>query len=238
MLLMDGQLDVALISMLERKLEKSRFTRVDSDTIDRLIVKENTHASELAPEKQEILVSVFRSQLPKVEKAEFNVEAQALGDNVAPILITQSEYMRRMKEMSRIQPGMSFYGEMPDMFNILLNTDNKLVKDVLNHSETACAADLTPLNLTLADLNKRHNELHQAQEGKKPEDITTADKDELERVEKQITEEKAKKETILSNYAGTNKVIRQLIDLALLQNNMLKGEALNNFIKRSIELIG
>ena len=237
-LLMDGQLDVALISMLERKLEKSRFTRVDSDTIDRLIVKEDTHASELAPEKQEILVSVFRSQLPKVEKAEFNVEAQALGDNVDPILITQSEYMRRMKEMSRIQPGMSFYGEMPDMFNILLNTDNKLVKDVLNHSETACAADLTPLNLTLADLNKRHNELHQAQEGKKPEDITTADKDELERVEKQITEEKAKKETILSNYAGTNKVIRQLIDLALLQNNMLKGEALNNFIKRSIELIG
>lgn len=237
-LLMDGQLDVALISLLERKMEKSRFTRVDSDVIDRLIAKEDARTTDLEADKREMLATVFRSQLPKVDKVEFNVEAQGLGENVAPILITQSEYMRRMKEMARIQPGMSFYGEMPDMFNVVINVDNKLVKEVLNNSETECAADLTPLNLSLADLNKRHEELHKAQEGKKAEEIPTADKDALEEVEKKMADEKAKKESILSTYAGGNKVVRQLVDLALLQNNMLKGEALNNFIKRSLEMIG
>ena len=237
-LLMDGQLDVALISLLERKMEKSRFTRVDSDVIDRLIAKEDEQTTDLEADKREMLATVFRSQLPKVDKVEFNVEAQSLGENIAPILITQSEYMRRMKEMARIQPGMSFYGEMPDMFNVIVNVDNKLVKEVLNNSETECAADLTPLNLSLADLSKRHDELHKAQEGKKAEEIPTADKDALEEVEKKMADERAKKETILSTYAAGNKVVRQLVDLALLQNNMLKGEALNNFIKRSLEMIG
>ena len=237
-LLMDGQLDVALISLLERKNEKTRFTRVDSDVIDRLIVKDEVHETTLDGNKREMLATMFRSQMPRIDKVEFNVETQALGENVAPILITQSEYMRRMKEMARIQPGMSFYGEMPDMFNVVVNTDNKLVKNVLEDSEATCAADLTPLELTLSDLEKRHEELHKAQEGKKDDEIPTADKDALEEVEKKMSEERAKKDSILSDYAGKNSIIHQLVDLALLQNNMLKGEALSKFIKRSIDLIG
>ncbi len=237
-LLMDGQLDVALISLLERKNEKTRFTRVDSDVIDRLIVKDEVHETTLDGNKREMLATMFRSQMPRIDKVEFNVETQALGENVAPILITQSEYMRRMKEMARIQPGMSFYGEMPDMFNVVINTDNKLVKNVLEDSEATCAADLTPLELTLSDLEKRHEELHKAQEGKKDDEIATADKDALEEVEKKMSEERAKKDSILSDYAGKNSIIHQLVDLALLQNNMLKGEALSKFIKRSIDLIG
>ena len=237
-LLMDGQLDVALISLLERKNEKTRFTRVDSDVIDRLIVKDEVHETTLDGNKREMLATMFRSQMPRIDKVEFNVETQALGENVAPILITQSEYMRRMKEMARIQPGMSFYGEMPDMFNVVVNTDNKLVKNVLEDSEARCAADLTPLELTLSDLEKRHEELHKAQEGKKDDEIATADKDALEEVEKKMSEERTKKDSILSDYAGKNSIIHQLVDLALLQNNMLKGEALSKFIKRSIDLIG
>ena len=237
-LLMDGQLDVALISLLERKNEKTRFTRVDSDVIDRLIVKDEVHETTLDGNKREMLATMFRSQMPRIDKVEFNVETQALGENVAPILITQSEYMRRMKEMARIQPGMSFYGEMPDMFNVVVNTDNKLVKNVLEDSEATCAADLTPLELTLSDLEKRHEELHKAQDGKKDDEIATADKDALEEVEKKMSEERAKKDSILSDYAGKNSIIHQLVDLALLQNNMLKGEALSKFIKRSIDLIG
>ena len=237
-LLMDGQLDVALISLLERKNEKTRFTRVDSDVIDRLIVKDEVHETTLDGNKREMLATMFRSQMPRIDKVEFNVETQALGENVAPILITQSEYMRRMKEMARIQPGMSFYGEMPDMFNVVVNTDNKLVKNVLEDSEARCAADLTPLELTLSDLKKRHEELHKAQDGKKDDEIATADKDALEEVEKKMSEERAKKDSILSDYAGKNSIIHQLVDLALLQNNMLKGEALSKFIKRSIDLIG
>ena len=237
-LLMDGQLDVALISLLERKNEKTRFTRVDSDVIDRLIVKDEVHETTLDGNKREMLATMFRSQMPRIDKVEFNVETQALGENVAPILITQSEYMRRMKEMARIQPGMSFYGEMPDMFNVVVNTDNKLVKNVLEDSEATCAADLTPLELTLSDLEKRHEELHKAQEGKKDDEIATADKDAQEEVEKKMSEERAKKDSILSDYASKNSIIHQLVDLALLQNNMLKGEALSKFIKRSIDLIG
>ena len=237
-LLMDGQLDVALIGLLERKIEKSRFTRVDSDVIDRLIVKDDIQPNTLEHGKSEILTMIFRSQLPKVEKVNFNVDVQSLGEKTAPILITQSEYMRRMKEMARIQPGMSFYGDMPDMFNVVVNVDNSLVKGVLTQSGVECAADLTPLNLAIEDLNKRYEELRKAQEGKKTEEISTEEKETLNDVEQKIANEKAKKESVLSDFATRNKVVRQLVDLALLQNNMLKGEALNNFIKRSLEIIG
>ena len=237
-LLMDGQLDVALIGLLERKIEKSRFTRVDSDVIDRLIVKDDIQPNTLEHGKSEILTMIFRSQLPKVEKVNFNVDVQSLGEKTAPILITQSEYMRRMKEMARIQPGMSFYGDMPDMFNVVVNVDNSLVKGVLTQSGVECAADLTPLNLAIEDLNKRYEELRKAQEGKKTEEISTEEKETLNDVEEKIANEKAKKESVLSDFATRNKVVRQLVDLALLQNNMLKGEALNNFIKRSLEIIG
>ena len=236
-LLMDGQLDVAMVSMLEQKFEKSRFTRVDSDVIDRLIAKEERKDASLEVGQRDILSSIFRSQLPQMKKVKFNVETQSLGETGTPIMITQSEYMRRMKEMANIQAGMSFYGEMPDMFNLVLNVDHKLVKQVLNDADNSCKAALEPIEAEMTSLNKRHDELHKAQEGKKADEIPQAEKDELSNVEKKLADEKTKKEAVLGEYAGGNKVIRQLIDLALLQNNMLKGEALTNFVKRSIELI-
>ena len=236
-LLMDGQLDVAMVSMLEHKFEKSRFTRVDSDVVDRLIAKDEPKGEELASEKKDILSSVFRSQLPSMNKVEFNVETQPMGENGAPIMITQSEYMRRMKEMSHIQAGMSFYREMPDMFNVVLNSDHKLVKQVLESTKSACSDELLPIETSIATLNFEQSQLQKKQEGKKYDEISQADKDALSEVEKKIADEKSKKDAVLGKYASGNKVIRQLVDLALLQNNMLKGEALTNFVKRSIEMI-
>ena len=235
-LLMDGQLDVAMVSMLEQKLEKSRFTRVDSDVVDNLIVKEDKKSDVLEASKQEALSAAFKSQLPKMEKVEFNVMTRALGENGSPVMITQSEYMRRMKEMANIQAGMSFYGEMPDMFNLVLNSDHKLVKEVLADEEKECSAAIAPIQTELEDVTKRRDALKKKQEGKKDEDIPTAEKDELNDLDKKWDELKQQKDSIFAGYAGKNKVVRQLIDLALLQNNMLKGEALNNFVKRSIEL--
>ena len=237
-LLMDGQLDVAMVSMLEQKLEKSRFTRVDSDVVDNLIVKEDKKSDVLEASKQEALSAAFKSQLPKMEKVEFNVMTQALGENGSPVMITQSEYMRRMKEMANIQAGMSFYGEMPDMFNLVLNSDHKLVKEVLADEEKECSAAIAPIQTELEDVTKRRDALKKKQEGKKDEDIPTAEKDELNDLDKKWDELKQQKDSIFAGYAGKNKVVRQLIDLALLQNNMLKGEALSQFIKRSVQMIG
>ena len=236
-LLMDGQLDIAVVSMLEQKFDKVRFTRVDSDVIDNLIVKEDKKNEVLAADKQEALSAMFKSQLPKMDKTEFYAVAQAMGENSAPVMITQSEYMRRMKEMANIQAGMSFYGEMPDMFNLVLNADHPLVKEVLAGEEQACAADIAPIQLSMDDTNNRRNALKKSHEGKKEEEIPVAEKDELTELDKKWDELKTKKEAVLTGYAAQNPVVRQLIDLALLQNGMLKGEALNNFVKRSIELI-
>ena len=236
-LLMDGQLDIAVVSMLEQKFDKVRFTRVDSDVIDNLIVKEDKKNDVLEAAKQEALSAMFKSQLPKMDKTEFYVVAQAMGEGAAPVMITQSEYMRRMKEMANIQAGMSFYGDMPDMFNLVLNADHPLVKEVLAGEEQACAADIVPIQLSMDDTNNRRNALKKSHEGKKDEEIPTAEKDELSELDKKWNELKTKKEAVLAGYAAQNPVVRQLIDLALLQNGMLKGEALNNFVKRSIELI-
>ena len=236
-LLMDGQLDVPIINKLEQKLEKSRFTRVDSDVIDRLIVKDEQKGEKLPQDKLEILSTVFNGQLPKLNKTEFHVEVESLGETAAPVIITQSEYMRRMKDMASIQPGMSFYGEMPDMFSMVLNSDHKLVKQVLDDAESACAEKLVPVESEIAMLKLRETELHKAHEGKKDEEIPTTEKDELKDVEQKLTEQKQQKDAIVNEYAASNKIVHQLIDLALLQNNMLKGEALNNFVKRSVELI-
>ena len=236
-LLMDGQLDVAMVSMLEQKLEKSRFTRVDSDVVDNLIVKEDKKGETLEANKQDAITTAFKSQLPKMDKVEFNVMTQALGENSAPVMITQSEYMRRMKEMANIQAGMSFYGEMPDMFNLILNSDHKLIKQVLNEEESACQAEVAPILSEMDNVNKQRNELKDKQKDKKEEEVPTSEKDELNNLDKKWDDLKGKKEAIFISYASNNKVIRQLIDLALLQNNMLRGEALNNFVKRSIELI-
>ena len=236
-LLMDGQLDVALISLLERKFEKTRFTRVDSDTVENLIVKEEQKFSTLSEARREVLTGVFESQLPHMEKREFHVQAMPMGENGAPIMITQTEYMRRMKEMAAIQPGMSFYGEMPDMFNVLLNEEHPLIKRVLESAESACADKTQPIDEKKAALESRRKELYDARNGKKEDEIPQSEKDELFEIEKEITAAKSEKEGILAEYAAEDKTVKQLIDITLLQNNMLSGEALNNFVKRSIELM-
>ena len=234
---------------------------VDSDIIDNLIVKEDKKNEALEAGKQEVLSSIFKSQLPKMDKTEFNITAQALGENATPIMITQSEYMRRMKEMANIQAGMSFYGEMPDMFNLVLNSDHKLVKEVLADEDKECASAVASfsgqyaacsLHPSLPEPEQRQQHipylhlpelllpaygLKKKQEGKKDEDIPTAEKDKVNELDKKWDELKTQKEGIFADYAAKNKVVRQLIDLALQQNGMLKGEALNNFVKRSIDLL-
>ena len=236
-LLLDGQLDTPIVSMLERKFEKSRFTRVDADTIDRLIVKEGDNKSALSEEEDANLSAIFRSQMPTMDKTEFNVETQGMGEQNSPILITQSEYMRRMKDMAQIQPGMAFYGEMPDMYNIVLNTDHRLIKEVLADSNTSVGEALKPVEAEIKGLKARQAVLRQQQEGKKSEEIDQTQKDEMEKCNNDLSAEEGKKTNILADFGKENKKVHQLIDLALLQNGMLKGEALNNFVKRSIELI-
>ena len=236
-LLMDGQLDVALISLLERKFEKTRFTRVDSDTVENLIVKEEMKRSSLTESKREVLTGVFESQLPSMDKKEFTVTSQAMGENGAPVVITQAEYMRRMKDMAAIQPGMSFYGEMPDMYNVMLNEEHPLIKRVLENAENACADKLKPIDEKKETLEKRRKELYDARSGKKEDEVPQSEKDEMFEVEKEITAAKSEKEGLLSEYAANDTTVKQLIDITLLQNNMLTGEALNNFVKRSIELM-
>ena len=236
-LLLDGQLDTPVISMLERKFEKSRFTRVDADIIDRLIVKEDANKSELEAERSANLSAIFEHQMPKLDKTEFHVEAQSMGESGMPVTITQSEYMRRMKDMAHIQPGMSFYGEMPDMYTLVLNTDHKLIREVLEDSEKSTAEALKPVEAEIKGLHAREAVLRQQQEGKKAEEIDQTQKDELEKCNADIKAEENKKSGILNEYGKENRKIHQLIDLALLQSGMLKGESLNNFIKRSIDLI-
>ena len=236
-LLLDGQLDNPMVSMLEQKLEKTRFSRVDADIIDRLIQKEDKKESELAKDERTNLEQAFRSQLPKMEKTEFYVDVQALGEQTLPVLITQSEYMRRMKEASKFQAGMAFYAQMPDAFNLVLNSDHPLIKQVLEDGKTACAAELQPVESELKGLEARLAALHQSQNGKKPEEISQEVKDDLKNTEHSIEEQSTKKNGIIAAYAAGNKVVHQLIDLALLQNGMLKGAALDSFLKRSVDLI-
>lgn len=236
-LVMDGQLDVALINQLEQKFEKTRFTRVDADVVDNLIVKDDQLRDTLEPSKSEVLTTTFKSQLPKLNKLEFNVMTQAMGSSNSPVIITQSEYMRRMKEMASIQAGMNFYGEMPDMFNVVLNSDHELIKQVLADSEAATASEIAPIEQELKEVEARNQVLELEMKDKKEEEIDTVLKDESKEITEKTTQLKSKKESVLATYASKNKVIRQLIDLALLQNNMLKGQALNDFVKRSIELI-
>ena len=236
-LIMDGQLDTPMVNMLEQKLEKSRFTRVDSDIIDRLIVKEDAKKTDLTKEQTDNLSQVFRSQMPKLDKIEFMVEVQALGENSKPVMITQNEWMRRMKAMSQFQQGMNFYGQMPDSYSIVLNSDHSLVKKVLEDSEVHTSEALKPILAEIRGQEARLAALHQEQTKKKPEEITQEEKDDVHNTEKAIQDEKAKRDEIVANYAKDNSIVHQLIDLALLQNGMLKGAALEAFLKRSVDLI-
>ena len=236
-LLLDGQLDVPAIQMLEQKFEKSRFTRVDSDIIDRLIVKEDAPKNNLTEDESANLSQVFKSQMPKMEKTEFMVEVQSLGESQRPVVITQNEWMRRMKEMSRFQQGMNFYAQMPDSLNLVLNSDHPLVKRVLDDCKTSTEETLKPIESELKGQEARLAAIRQQQDKKKPEELTQDDKDMKAECEKAVEEQKHKKEDVLNGFAAKNDIVHQLIDLALLQNGMLKGEALDKFLKRSVDLI-
>ena len=237
-LLFDGQLDAPMVSMLEQKFEKSRFTRVDSDIIDRLIVKEDVKKDELSVEERDNMTQVCSSQMPKLEHAEFMVNVEALGENAQPVVITQNEYMRRMKEMSQFQPGMSFYQQMPDSYNLVLNSEHPLIKKVLDDTKAACGETLVPIDAEIKSLEAKQSALKQLLDKKKPEELTQEEKDERQNTEKAISEQKEKRNSIIAGYAKDNKIVHQLIDLALLQNGMLKGAALNEFLKRSVDIIG
>ena len=236
-LLFDGQLDVPCIQTLEQKFEKSRFTRVDSDTVDHLIQKEDKPKTDLSDTERDNLSAIFQTQMPKLDKAEFIVEVNALGSEQRPVVITQNEWMRRMKEMSRYQSGMGFYGQMPDTFNIVLNSDHPLIKRVLGDAQAQLSDELKPIEGEIKGQEARLAALNQQTEGKKPEEITQEIKDDKANTQKTIDEQKEKKEGVLRGFAEKNDVIHQLIDLALLQNGMLKGEALDKFLQRSVELI-
>ena len=236
-LLFDGDLDVPCVSMFEQKFEKCRFARVDADIVERLIQKDEQPQNELTADESANLSAVFKSQMPKIEKAEFMVEVQSLGSDNMPIIITQSEYMRRMKEMSRFQQGMSFYGEMPDTFNLVLNSDHELVKKVLADTAEATEEALKPIVSELRGLRARETALQQAQKDKKWDEITQAEKDDLNDTREKVKAEEDKRVAVIADFAKNNKVVHQLIDLALLQNGMLKGAALNEFLKRSVDLI-
>ncbi|MBR3284170.1 MAG: molecular chaperone HtpG, partial [Alloprevotella sp.] len=236
-LLLDGQLDTPLVQMLEQKFEKCRFVRVDGDTIERLIAKDNAEELKLSDDEREKLAAVFNAELPKLDKTEFHVETSSMGEGSAPIVITQSEYMRRMKEVSRLQPGMAFYGEMPDMYNVVLNADHRLVKKVLEGVAEKLGSQLEPIDNELRGLNARHDALEQKLKDKKPEEITEEEKTEREACHKDMEAQETKKRELLAGYAKDTPVVSQLIDLALLQNGLLRGEALAKFLKRSVELL-
>ena len=237
-LLMDGQLDTPMVGMLEQKLEKSRFTRVDADIIERLIVKEDAPKNTLSKEDSDNLAEIFKSQMPKSEKANFYVEVQNLGEEAQPLIITQSEYMRRMKDMSRYQQGMGFYAQMPDAYNLVLNSDHPLVKKVLSEQTEKTGKALEPILAEIKGQEARLAILRQEQDKKKPEEVTQEEKDDLANTQKAIDDQQQKKQQVIADSAKDNQIVHQLIDLALLQNGMLRGEALDKFLRRSVELIG
>ncbi|MDD6722914.1 MAG: molecular chaperone HtpG [Bacteroidales bacterium] len=237
-LMLDGQLDVPVISLLEQKFSQSRFVRVDSDIIDRLIVKDDAPKSTLTDDERDILSQVFRSQMPAMEKKEFGVEVSNLGENAQPVVLTENEYMRRMKDISKYQQGTSFYGQMPDTYTVVLNADHKLVKKVLDEERAATEGELKPVSSELKGQQARLAALHQSQSKKKAEEITKEEKDDLQNTEKAVNDLRQKKNDIIAAHAKDNKVVHELIDLALLQNGMLKGKALDAFLKRSVDMIG
>ena len=236
-LLLDGQLDVPTIQTLEQKFEKSRFTRVDSDIIDRLIQKSDAPKNDLSTDDCDNLSAVFKSQLPTMTGTEFMVQVDALGAAARPVIITQNEWMRRMKEMSKFQQGMNFYGQMPDSMNIVLNSDHPLIKQVLDDAKTATEEALKPIDAELKGQEARLAVIRQQQDKKKYDELTQEDKDQKAEAEKAVQEQKDKKQAVIADYAAKNDIVHQLIDLALLQNGMLKGEALDKFLKRSVDLI-
>ena len=236
-LLADGELDLPMISMLEQKLEKSRFVRVDSNTADKLILKDNSSQQELPTEKQELINEAFQTQLPQIDRVQINVVSQPMGSTARPAQITTDEYMRRMKEMSRYQQGMNFYAQLPDSYNLVLNTDHPLIQAILKTTETGTADSLKPVTAEIKGIQAKLDALRQERNKKKPEDVTQNEKDEIQNAEKALAGEQEKRRGIISESSKQNPAIHQIIDLALLQNGMLKGAALDAFVKRSVDMI-
>ena len=236
-LMFDGQLDTPTVGLFEQKFEKSRFTRVDGDIIERLIPKEDIKKIDMSADDSAKLSVVFNSQMPQMDKVNFNVEVQALGEDSMPAVFTQSEYMRRMKDMARYQSGMAFYGQMPDTYSLVLNSDNEIVKAILSDVNKSTEESLKPILAEIRSLKAQEQVLENEKKDKKVEEITDEEKKQLEDTRKNITEQEAKKDNVLSSYAAANDKVHQIIDLALLQNGMLKGAALDKFLKRSAELL-
>ena len=226
-LFMDGQLDIPTVQMLEEKLEKSRFTRVDSDLTDNLIRKDDT-TNDADAKTADIASTIFKTQLPHLDKVNFDVQVKAMGESAQPIVITQSEYMRRMKDVAQFQPGMSFYGEMPDMYSLVVNSDHHLVRRIMEAEAKECDASVTPIR---EEIDKKLDEISKLRKD------YDKNKDAIAEGDKQLDELRKKKEEILKGFADGQSLVRQLIDIALLQNNMLKGQSLSIFIKRTIDMI-
>lgn len=235
-LLMDGQLDTHFINHLEQKNSDHKYLRVDADVVEKLIPKEDARQSDLSEEEQNELRPVFSASLPK-DNGMFIVSFEALGEDSDPVVVTRSEFMRRMKEMAALNPGMGFYGAMGDQYTLVVNTDHKLVKDVLADEKQAMNAKLEPLNFEIKEMEGKKTELNELNKDKKEEEIPQVDKDRLKEYNEKINNMRQQKETLLAEYGKENKIVGQLIDLALLANGLLKGEALNKFVKRSVDLI-
>ena len=233
-LLMDGQLDSHFIGMLEQKLQKTQFVRVDSDVIDNLIRKSDRREADITPLQRNIMTTLFQSQLPKDDKVNFLVSFESLSPTDMPILITQNEYMRRMKDMAALQPGMSFYGELPDSYNLTVNTTHPLVERIRDKATLALSDKVSPIADKIDADNAKINAIHDATNGNKPTDEQS---EELKSLEGSVAASREEQNKIISDYASQQSDVNQLIDLALLGNGLLRGEHLNKFIRRSVELM-
>ncbi len=231
---MDGQLDSHFIGLLESKLEKARFVRVDSDVIDNLIPSSDRKAVEMASDKRAMLSTLFRSQLPKIEKAEFIVSFEALSPEANPVLITQSEYMRRMKDMAAMQPGMSFYGELPDSYNLIVNTEQPVIKKIIESADAEIMPRIVPMNAIINENNEKIAEIRKAAKDGKP---TEEEENQIKSLEETATHNRKESEKEIASYASTQPLVKQTIDLALLANGLLKGSELSEFISRSVKLL-
>ena len=233
-LVMDGQLDSHFIGLLENKIEKSRFVRVDSDVADNLIPKDDKKAADLTPEQRDILTSIFRSRIPKVDKAEFLVNFEALSADTNPVMITQNEYMRRMKDMAAMQPGMSFYGELPDSYNLIVNTESPVISKIKDEAMAALSATVAPFAAEITSGNDQISELRKnAKDGKLSDD----DQKKVTDLEASVDKARKEQESAIADYARTQPIVKQVIDLALLGNGLLKGADLTEFIHRSVQLL-
>lgn len=234
-LLMNGQLDVHFIGMLEQKVEKSRFVRVDSDVIDNIIPSADKKEAELTPVQRNILTTMFKSQIPAMDKSEFFISFEAVSPDAQPVVITQSEYMRRMKDMAALQPGMSFYGELPDSYNLTLNTNHPVVKSILEAAQSAVGSKVEELENALNETNAAIKSINDAKKDAK--ELDEAQKQQLADNEAKAADLRKQETDLLTEYAGGQDRVKQLVDIALLGNGMLKGEALSKFLQRSISLL-